>query len=128
MNQLMIAALFALSVLVPAAARGHEGHSDKVMGTVSSIAGNHVMVKTTAGKTVMVMVDAKTKITRGKETLKADALKVGDRLVAEGPLEKDMLTATAVRLGAANTDGPVATKATEQKAAPAKGADAHAGH
>ena len=128
MNRLIIAALFAVMVLAPAAAQAHAGHSEKVMGTVASITGNHVMVKTTAGKTVMVMLDAKTKITRGKETLKAEGLKVGDRLVAEGPLEKDMLTATAVRLGAANTDEPVATKAAEQKAAPAKGTDAHAGH
>ncbi|MBI4485371.1 MAG: hypothetical protein HY655_05115 [Acidobacteria bacterium] len=89
------------ALVIPAAAWAHEGHSEKVMGTVASIQDNHVMVKTTAGKTVMVMLDAKTKITRGKTTLKAADVKVGDRVVAEGPLEKEMLMATSVQLGAA---------------------------
>ena len=44
----------------------HGGHTHKVMGTVSSVQGNHLMVKTADGKTAMVMLDAKTKITRGK--------------------------------------------------------------
>ena len=89
------------AVAVPAVSWAHEGHSEKVMGTVSSIQDNHVMVKTTAGKMAMVMLDAKTKITRGKTTLKAADVKVGDRVVAEGPLEKDMLMATSVQLGTA---------------------------
>ena len=89
------------ALAIPAVGWAHEGHSEKVMGTVSSVDGNHVMVKTTAAKTVMVMLDAKTKITRGKTALKAADVKVGDRVVIEGPLEKDMLMATSVQLGAA---------------------------
>ena len=102
MNRMWIVAVaMALSLIVPAAARAHEGHSEKVLGTISSIQGNNLMVKTTAGKTIMVMMDAKTKITRAKSKLTAADVKVGDRLVAEGPLEKDMLMATSVELGAA---------------------------
>jgi hypothetical protein len=59
------------------------------------------MVKTTDGKTVMVMLDAKTKITRDKAKLDVSALKVGDRIVAEGPESKDMIMATSVKLGEA---------------------------
>src|SRR3970040_1586026 len=98
------------ALAMPAVSWAHEGHSEKVMGTVSSIQDNHVMVKTTAGKAVMVMLDAKTKITRGKTTLKAADVKIGDRVVAEGPLETDMLMATSVRLGAAPPAGAAAAK------------------
>jgi hypothetical protein len=106
-----IAGLALIAVLaIPVVSWAHEGHSEKVMGTVSSIDGNHVMVKTTAGKTVMVMLDAKTKITRGKTALKAADLKVGDRVVAAGPLEKEMLLATSVQLGTAPSTPAAAAK------------------
>lgn len=103
-----VAVIAALAI--PAVSWAHEGHSEKVMGTVSSVDGNHVMVKTTAGTTVMVMLDAKTKITRGKTTLKAADLKVGDRVVAQGPEEKEMIMATSVQLGAAPSTGAAAAK------------------
>ena len=93
--------LLIVALAVPAVSRAHEGHAHKVMGTVESVSGNHVMVKTTAGKTVMVMLDAKTRITQGKTKVQASALKVGDRVVAEGPEEKAMIMATSVKLGEA---------------------------
>lgn len=106
MNRIWIAALALAAVLViPAAARAHEGHSEKVMGTVSSVQANSIMVKTAAGKTVMVMLDAKTKLTRGKAKVDATDIKVGDRVVAQGPEEKEMIMATSVQLGA----GPATT-------------------
>lgn len=86
---------------VPGLARAHEGHEEKITGTVSSVDGNNVMVKTTAGKSVMVMMDAKTKITRGKTKVDATALKVGERIVATGPEEKQMIMAKSVQLPAA---------------------------
>jgi hypothetical protein len=61
------------------------------MGTVSSVEGNNIMVKTADGKTVMVMLDAKTAVTRGKTKLDATAVKVGERVVAEGIEEKEMI-------------------------------------
>lgn len=89
------------ALAVPVMGWAHTGHAHKVMGTVSSVDGNHLMVKTTDGKTVTVMLDAKTKITQGKTKLTSAALKVGDRIVAEGAQEKDMLTAASVQLGTA---------------------------
>ena len=97
----IVAIVLAVAFLVPTLARAHEGHAHKVMGTVSSIDGKNLMVKTTDGKTVMVMLDAKTKITQGKNTVDVTALKVGDRVVAEGPEEKNMLTATSLKVGEA---------------------------
>lgn len=95
----VIAAALALAILIPASARAHDGHVHKVMGTVTSISGTNLMVKTTDGKTMMVMLDAKTAITQGKAKVTLAALKVGDRVVAEGPEDKGMLSATTVQLG-----------------------------
>jgi len=87
------------ALLLPVAVHAHGGHVHKVMGTVSSVDGDHLMVKATDGKTVMVMLDAKTKITQGKVKVAATVIKVGDRIVAEGAEANAMLTATAVQLG-----------------------------
>ena len=97
----IIAVAIAGALLVPTVASAHEGHAHKVMGTVSSVEGNHVTVKTTDGKTVMVMLDAKTAITRGKTKLDAAAVTVGQRVVAEGIEQKKMIVAKTVRLGEA---------------------------
>ena len=106
-----------LALAVTAIAVAHEGHDHKVMGTISSIAGSNLMVKTTDGKTMMVMLDAKSKITRGKITVAAGDLKVGDRIVATGPEEKEMVTAKTVQIGAAPvTKTP--TKTSGAKTAP----------
>ena len=89
------------ALIAPVVARAHE--NDKtVMGTVSSITGNNLMVKTADGKSVMVMMDAKTKITKGTTKLQATALKVGYRVVAAGPEEKEMIMAEMVKVGAAS--------------------------
>jgi len=101
MKKLMIAAAVAVALLVPSLAPAHEGHAHKAMGTISSVAGNHIMVKTTDGKDVMVMLDDKTKITQGKTKVDAKALKVGDRIVAEGPEQQQMIMATTVKVGEA---------------------------
>jgi hypothetical protein len=93
--------MLAFAVTTPRVTLAHEGHAHKVMGTASSVDGKNLMVKTTDGKTVMVMLDAKTKITQGKNKLDASALKIGDRVVAEGPEEKDMIIATTVKVGEA---------------------------
>jgi hypothetical protein len=97
----IVAVVLAGALVLPVAARAHEGHDHKVMGTVSSIDGKNLMVKTTDGKTIMVMLDAKTKITQGKNKVHLAALKVGDRVVAEGKEDKGMITAATVKLGEA---------------------------
>jgi hypothetical protein len=97
------------ALIAPAVARAHE--NDKtVMGTLSSIAGNNLMVKTADGKSVMVMMDAKTKVTKGTTKLAATALKVGDRIVASGPEDKSMIMAETVKVGAAPAPAKAAIK------------------
>jgi len=98
--------MLALALTAPTVARAHEGHAHKVMGTIQSIDGKNLQVKTTDGKTVMVMLDAKTKITQGTTALQASALKVGDRLVAEGAEANKMITAATIKVGTAATPAP----------------------
>ena len=94
-------AVLGAALLAPRYARAHEGHDHTVMGTIASIDGTNLMVKTADGKQTMVMMDAKTKITQGATKLDAKALKVGDRVVASGPEDKGMISAETVKVGAA---------------------------
>lgn len=111
-KKLFVVAALAAILVAPAFSWAHEGHDHTVMGTISSIDGTNLMVKTGDGKTTMVMLDAKTKITQGKAKLDIKGLKVGDRVVASGPEDKGMISAETVKLGAA----------TVAKAAPKTGA------
>ena len=99
----LVAAVLAAVMAIPAFAWAHEGHDKTVMGTVSSIDGTNLMIKMADGKTVMVMMDAKTKVTQGKTKLDLKTVKVGDRVVASGPEDKSMIMAETVKIGAAPT-------------------------
>ena len=98
----------AAALVLPGYARAHDGKDKTVMGTVSSIDGKNLMVKTADGKTTMVMLDAKTAITQGKTKIDLSAVKVGDRVVASGPEDKNMIMAETVKLGAAPAAKPAA--------------------
>jgi translation initiation factor IF-1 len=98
----VVRAALAAVLLIPVAARAHEGHLHKVMGTVTSIETGQVAVKTTDGKMVMVVLDGKTAVTRGKTKLNVAAVKVGDRVVVEGTQAREIVTAKTVKLGVAS--------------------------
>ena len=111
MKKLMIGlAILGVVMLAPRFALAHEGHDHTVMGTISSIDGTNLMVKTADGKQTMVMMDAKTKITQGKDKLDVKALKVGDRVVAAGPEEQSMIMAETVKVGAAQVTAKAPAK------------------
>jgi hypothetical protein len=97
---IVVTALLAALVL-PVIARAHGTHVHKVMGTVSSIDGNNLTVKTTDGKSVMVVMDAKTKVTQGTAKLTPTAVKAGVRIVAEGTEKDGTVTAATVKIGTA---------------------------
>lgn len=90
----------ALVNLVPVSAQTAKSAAKSVDGTISSIDGTNLMVKTADGKETMVMMDAKTKITRGKTKLEVKALKVGDHVVAAGADVQSMIQAETVDVGA----------------------------
>jgi hypothetical protein len=114
-KKLMIAvAVLAAVLLAPRMSLAHDGHDHTVMGTISSIDGTNLMVKTADGKMTMVMMDGKTKITQGKATLGAKALKVGDRVVASGPEEQSMIMAETVKVGVAPAPAKAAAAAAKK--------------
>ena len=98
---LVVGLVLAAALLLPVAARAHGGHAHKVMGTVTAVTGDKVTVKTVEGKTMTVVLNAKTRITQGKVKADAQALKAGTRLVAEGAEDKGVLTATIVQVSTA---------------------------
>ena len=76
----------------------HEGHDHKVMGTVTMAAADHVMVKDTDGKAVMIRVTKATKI-RAKQVMKVEEIKPGTRVVVTGEMEKDQMMAKEIQVG-----------------------------
>ena len=104
MNRTWFAALLvALTLIVPATLLAHAGHMHKALGTVTSVQSPHVEIKTTDGKTMTVMLDKDTTITRGSEKVDASAVKVGERVSVDYMEEKGMMMAHAVKLGSAGT-------------------------
>jgi hypothetical protein len=108
----VLIALFSLCAVVPMLA--HEGHDHKVMGTVALVQERRVDVKGSDAKTSIVMLDAKTKIVRGKAIVTAADIKTGDRIVVTATETKDkdgktIFLAKEVLLGST----PAASQATQ---------------
>jgi hypothetical protein len=92
--------LFALAIASGSAVLAHEGHDHKVMGTITMAAADHVMLKTTEGKDVTILMTKDTKVTRNKVAMKAQDIKVGTRVVVTAITEKDQMKAKEIQLGA----------------------------
>jgi hypothetical protein len=90
----------AVAVTWPALAAAHEGHTHKALGTITSVQGNTVEIKTTAGKPLTVVLVSKTTVTRGRDKLDAAALKAGERVSVEYVEVAKVMTAHSLKLGA----------------------------
>ena len=101
MKGLLSGAVLAALLLLPAAATAHTGHVHKVMGTVSAVAASQLEVKTTDGKTAVVLLNEKTVFEQGTAKVALKTLKVGDRVVVEGTQATGAknVTAQKVRIG-----------------------------
>jgi hypothetical protein len=98
----VLALALTASASVPALA--HEGHDHKLLGTISELAADHVVVRATKdGALSTVALTRTTKITRGKAVMQATDLKVGDRVVVNIGNGKAPLSAKAIQVGAAPT-------------------------
>ena len=100
---LLVVGLLALSPAVAA----HPGHAHKVMGVVSTIHENHLVVKDAKDKETSFTLDVKTKITRGRTALRSSEIKVGDRVVVTYEETKDkngktVATVKTVQVGTAS--------------------------
>ena len=76
-----IFAVLALSLLVPAMPMAHPGHDHKLMGTISSIDKNKIVMKTTEGKDMTFEVTPVTIFKTGTKRGEQSALKAGMRVV-----------------------------------------------
>ena len=90
--------VLALSFAVTAPAAAHEGHTHKILGTVVSLQGDHLDVKTTDGKTVTVTLNGKTAIVRGTTKLDRTALKPGERVSVDANEQKKVMVASSIKL------------------------------
>lgn len=97
--RILVVAL-ALVLTTPAIGLAHKGHDHKLMGTVTMIAPDHVMMKTTAGKQVTVAVNAKTKVLKGKTAVKLTDVKEGTRVVMIVASDKAPFIASVITVGA----------------------------
>lgn len=95
--------LFTLTILCasPAFPHGEEKHGENhpVMGTVTAVDTEHLVLKGRDGKTVSIKLTKDTKYLVGEVAAPASDVKVGDRAVVDVAGKEDNLTATQVRLG-----------------------------
>ena len=95
--------VLALSFLIPAVSSAHPGHDHKLMGTVSSIDKNKVVMKTTEGKDMTFEITPLTTFKSGaKKGAQAD-LKAGMRVVVNVGDGVEPLKAKEVQYSAATT-------------------------
>jgi len=86
--------LLLLGVAAPLWA--HEG-SLHVLGTVTHVAADHVVVQTPDNKTVTIKTTAQTRYRTTKQASSRDALQVGHRVVAEVTKDAAGMTASELR-------------------------------
>src|SRR5262244_1416883 len=72
-----------------------------IMGTVTDMDAQHVVVKTKDGKTQSVQVNDQTTYRKGKTTATSADLQVGDRVVVHTTGKGDPLTAKEIHLSSA---------------------------
>jgi hypothetical protein len=82
------------------------------MGTVTMAATDHLMIKTSDGKNATIMVNAKTKVVRGKTAVTSADIKPGARVVVTMGSDKAPLVATEVQVGTA--EQPTASAAAAE--------------
>jgi hypothetical protein len=95
--------VLAAALVAPAVPLAHPGHDHKLMGTISSIDKNTVVVKTTEGKDMTFEVTPLTMFKRGKQKGAQSDLKAGMRVVVNIGDGVAPLKAKEVQYSAATT-------------------------
>jgi len=98
----MVWACLTAALVLPTVARAHEGHVHNALGTISSVQSEQVALTTRDGKTLTVVLNKKTAVTRGKDKLDASALKVGERVSVDYLEENKVMMAQTIKLGTAS--------------------------
>jgi ribosomal protein S1 len=92
---LLVVLFFHSSVL----AHGGKPH---VMGTVTALDAQHVVVETKEGKTISIVLNTETKYRKGQTAATGADLKVGDRVVVHTAGKGDTLTASEIHFSSAD--------------------------
>jgi hypothetical protein len=98
-----LVAVLATALLATAAPLAHPGHDHKLMGTISSIDKNKVVVKTTEGKEMTFEITPITSFKRGKQKGTQGDLKAGMRVVVNIGDGVEPLKAKEVQYSAGTT-------------------------
>ena len=79
-------------------------HEDKphVMGTVTTLDAQHVVVQAKDGKTTSILLNKETKYRKGQTVATGADLKVGDRVVVHTAGKGDTLTASEIHFTSAD--------------------------
>ena len=101
MKNWFVAAVAVVALAIPGLALAHEGHLHKVLGTVTDVDYPHVEITTAEKKSVTIMLDASTVITKGKAKVKDTDIKVGDRISADYMEKGGMFMVHALKIGVA---------------------------
>ena len=115
MKRLMasVVAVGMMAVGSPSPLVAHEGHDHKVMGTVTMVASDHVMLKDKDGKDVTVKVTKNTTV-KAKTAMKVEQIQPGTRVVITATEAKDKsMTAKSIEVGVTT---PAATENKEHAA------------
>jgi hypothetical protein len=102
MRTRLMTALIAIAVMVGMVAPTLAHPNHKVMGTVSHVSADHVIVKDRAGKDQTIKLTKTTKVTRNKKPFKAADIPVGARVVVTVVSHTDF-TAKVVEVGVVPT-------------------------
>ncbi len=94
-----LVALFTMAVASGVIVVAHDGHDHKVMGTITMAMADHVMLKTTEGENVTILVTKDTKVLKNKQAMKAQDIEVGTRVVVTAISEKDQMKAKEIQVG-----------------------------
>jgi hypothetical protein len=102
MRRIWIALAVALTLAVPIAA--HDGHDERVLGTVAAVDATSIALTTKEGKTVRVALDDKTVVLRGERTVTRADIAVGERAAVSVASRKNVHVATEIRLAEKKKD------------------------
>lgn len=89
--------------LAAPAAWAHDGHTHKIMGTVTARHDKDIQVKTPGGETLTIAVNEKTSVLRNKKKADPAEVKVGVRVVVDIGNGEDPLIAREIQLGVVET-------------------------
>ena len=104
MTRRLLLFVFATLAFFAAPLGAHEGHEHKIMGTVTMVVSDHVMVKDKAGKEFTVYTTDATKVMKDKKPATVRDVMAGMRVVVTAITEKkdnvERMRAKQIDLGA----------------------------